>query len=287
MTTGPGRPRPPQHRRPAASNRPQPTPARSGAAAAHAAKAAKPDKGEWIYGRHAGLAALANRRRRVLRIVVVDELAPTIAAAAHDRPLPPPEIADRQRISRLLPDGAVHQGLAVRVEPLSPVMLEDVLATTGDDAVFVVLDQATDPRNVGAGLRAAAAFRAAAVVVQDRHAPAATGAVAKAASGALERLPLIFVVNIARTLRTLRAAGVRVIGFAAAAEHDLANVPLAGRVALVFGAEDHGLRRLVRESCDALARIPIDAATESLNLGTAAAIALYEAARRRPTESRG
>ncbi len=282
------RPRPPRGRRSAegeADARPQPPPASSGGAARPGPRSAKPDRGEWVYGRHAALAALANPRRRVFRIVVAAELAATVAALAAERPLPPTEIVDRQGIGRLLPTGAVHQGVAVRVEPLPSPALDDLLATAGADAVFVVLDQATDPRNVGAVLRAAAAFKARAVLMQDRHAPSATGALAKAASGALERVPLIFVVNIARALRTLRAADVRVIGFEAAAAHDLAEVALAGRVALVFGAEDHGLRRLVREACDELARIPIDAATDSLNLGTAAAIALYETARRRRERS--
>ena len=251
------------------------------------AKAAKQDRGEWLYGRHAALAALGNPNRRVLRTLATAELAAEIAAVAGSRPLPEVEIAERPAIARLLPDGAVHQGIAVRVEPLPLVALEDLLTTAGDDAVYVVLDQAQDPRNVGAVLRAAAAFAAVAVVVQDRHAPAATGALAKAASGALERVPLITVVNIARSLRAMAAAGVRIVGFDARAERNLADADLSGRIALVLGAEDHGLRRLVREGCDELTRIPIVAAVDSLNLGTAAAIALYEAARRRHPASPG
>ena len=290
----PKRPRPPQHlsqhrRLPPAGGQaalaaPLSATPPSATVGVRPARSAKPDKGEWIYGRHAGLAALANGRRRVLRIVAIDELAAAVAAAGEGRTLPPAESADRQRIARLLPDGAVHQGLAVRVEPLPAMALDEVLANSGNEALFVVLDQATDPRNVGAVLRAAAAFRATAVLVQDRHAPTATGAVAKAASGALERVPLVSVTNIARALRALAAAGARVIGFDAKATSELADAALSGRVALVFGAEDHGLRRLVRETCDELVRIPIDSATESLNLGTAAAIGLYEAARRRHPE---
>jgi 23S rRNA (guanosine2251-2'-O)-methyltransferase len=244
--------------------------------------------GVWIYGRHAGLAAIANPARRIRRIVALAEAGEAAQAAieASRRPGPPVEPIERAALAALLPADAVHQGIAVLAEPLPALGLEDVLFASGDDdAVFVVLDQATDPRNVGAVLRAAAAFRAAAVIVQDRHAPPVTGALAKAASGALERVPLVAVVNVARALRTLQAADTRIVGFAADAGsepyHDLARTALPRRVALVFGAEGPGLRRLVREACDAVARIPIADGVDSLNLGTAAAIALYETARRR------
>lgn len=254
-----------------------------GHSAGSAAASLSGDAATWIYGRHAALAAIANPRRHISRIVAVADQAPFIdaAAAGHQSPLPPPLFTDPRAIAALLPEGAVHQGLAVLAAPLPALHLEDMIASAGDQATVVVLDQATDPRNVGAVLRAAAAFAAIGVVVQDRHAPAPTGALAKAASGALERVPLVRVVNIARSLRTLQEAGFACFGFAGDGGVSIDAARLDGRVALVLGAEDSGLRRLVRESCDAIVRIPIAAsAVESLNVATAAAIALYEVSRR-------
>lgn len=245
--------------------------------------------GQWLYGIHAVLAAVANPRRRCQRILLSGEAEGALggriasAAAAAGGPRPALERVPRQAIERLLPPGAVHQGIAVLADPLPPPALADVLG--GIDgrpaAVIVVMDQATDPRNVGAVLRSAAAFAAAAVVVQERHAPGATAALAKAASGALELVPLVPVVNIARTLGVLKDAGFRCVGLDADTPGAIAEAALGGRVALVLGSEGKGLRRLVREGCDVLVRIPIAPGIESLNLSTAAAIALYEAARGR------
>lgn len=164
------------------------------------------------------------------------------------------------------------------VEPLAEVALETVVAGLEGAATscILVLDQASDPRNVGAVIRSAAAFGAAAVVTQDRHAPPATGALAKAAAGGLERVPLVSVVNIARALRTLQASGFWCVGLDAEANESLARALPRGRAAIVLGSEGHGLRRLTRETCDGLARIPIESASGSLNLSAAAAIALYE-----------
>lgn len=237
----------------------------------------------WIYGHHAALAAAANPRRRCRRLVAAAEAAePLAAAAARGSGGPAVEVADRPAIDALLPPGAVHQGMAVLADPLAEPVLEDIVldGTGAARAPLVVLDQATDPRNVGAVLRSAAAFGAAAVIVQDRHAPEATGALAKAASGALEIVPMVRVTNVARTLRALQDAGTWCLGFDAAAESTLADALPAGPVALVLGAEGAGLRRLVRETCDALARIPITG-VDSLNVSVAAAIALYEATRGR------
>ncbi|CAA7627446.1 23S rRNA (guanosine(2251)-2'-O)-methyltransferase RlmB [Magnetospirillum sp. SS-4] len=232
----------------------------------------------WLYGSHAVGAALINPERKIRRLLATAEAAKGLAG---NRPGIPVEPAERAEIDRLLPMGAVHQGVAALVEPLPAQGIEDVCraASLGETGVVVVLDQVTDPHNVGAILRSAAAFGALAVVVPDRHAPEETGALAKAASGALERMPLVRVTNVVRALDTLKESGFWVAGLAADAPKTLAGAALSGRVALVLGAEGEGLRRLTREHCDHLVRLPMKGDMESLNVSNAAAVALYELAR--------
>jgi 23S rRNA (guanosine2251-2'-O)-methyltransferase len=241
--------------------------------------------GLWLYGHHAVLAALDNPRRRVRRLVATAETARTMAdrfdAARAHHAVPPAEVLYRQDIDRLMPPGAVHQGLAALVEPLDAMGIEDVARAgkAAERAVVVVLDQVTDPHNVGAILRTAAAFGALAVVVPDRHSPEETGALAKAASGALERMPLVRVVNVVRALDELKEAGFWAAGLAADAPATMAEQKLTGRTVLVLGAEGEGLRRLTREHCDFLVRLPMTGGMESLNVSNAAAVALYELVR--------
>lgn len=248
----------------------------------------------WIYGAHAVGAALANPRRRILRLLHTGETAPAVdslLAAARsggtDAGKAEPvavERVDRALLDRLLPDGAVHQGLAARVEPLPPVAIEDICAAAGDDATVLLLDQVTDPHNVGAILRSAAAFGALAVVLTERNAAPESGALAKAASGALEHVPLVRVTNLARAMETLKDAGFWCIGLAAEATETLATANLSGRVALVLGSEGGGLRRLTRDRCDLLVRLPTGGPIADLNVSNAAAVALYERARNRQDE---
>jgi len=235
----------------------------------------------WLYGVHAVLAALANPERRVRRLLATPEAERQHEAALAAHPALAVERAERAEIESLLPPGAVHQGLALLCEQLPALDVADVeaLAAGRDSAVVVVLDQVTDPHNVGAVLRSAAAFGAVAVVVQERHAPDETGALAKAASGALERMPVVRATNLARALDRLKQAGFWCAGLAADAPATLAAAGLAGKVALVLGSEGEGLRRLVREHCDVLVRLPMTGAVESLNVSNAAAVALYEFAR--------
>jgi 23S rRNA (guanosine2251-2'-O)-methyltransferase len=180
-------------------------------------------------------------------------------------------------IDRMLPPGAVHQGAALEASPLKSHDLDEVLAQNhGGRRVILVLDQLSDPHNVGAILRTASAFGVTAVMVQDRHGPPQSGALAKAASGALDLIPYIEVVNISRALDQLAERGFWRIALAGDGDTSLAQAVPAGDVALVLGSEGDGIRRLVREHCEASAFIPIDRSVESLNVSNAAAIALYE-----------
>lgn len=234
----------------------------------------------WLYGRHAVAAALANPERRFHRLLVAGD-AP---------PLPPgsritAETATRGEIEAVLPAGAVHQGLALLADPPVDMSIEEFCATAAltDRALAVVLDQVSDPQNVGAVLRSAAVFGARCVILPDRHAPTATGALAKAASGALEIVPLIRTVNLARALGVLKEAGFWCVGLDAAAETAIENADRFPKTALVLGAEDDGLRRLTRESCDLLVRIPGVGPLSSLNVSNAAAVALYAITRETST----
>jgi 23S rRNA (guanosine2251-2'-O)-methyltransferase len=192
-----------------------------------------------------------------------------------------PETVERTRIEAVLPASAVHQGMALLAEPLPPIDFEAICeAQSQSRSRVIVLDQVEDPQNVGAILRSAAAFEALAVILTDRNAPPVSGALAKAASGALERVPLCRVPNLGRALERLAELGYWRVGLDAAGEKPLSEVlPGIRHVALVLGAEGAGMRRLTAEKCDYLARLPIAATAESLNVSAAAAIALYEAAR--------
>jgi 23S rRNA (guanosine2251-2'-O)-methyltransferase len=250
------------------------------------------ERGEgWIYGRHAVAAALANPLRRWRRLAVLageaDAAAAAVAAARAERRVSsaaaePIEALDRAALEALLPEGAVHQGWALQADPLDPADLDDVLRAaevTPGRSVILVLDRVGDPHNVGAILRSAAAFGVAAVVLPDHGAPPQSGALAKAASGGLDRVPLVRAVNLARTLDRLKAAGYWCCGLDENAASPLAGLDLGPRVALVLGSEGGGLRRLVRERCDYLARLPTRPELPSLNVSNATAIALYELAR--------
>lgn len=187
------------------------------------------------------------------------------------------EVIDSTALTRMLPAGAVHQGMVFKVQPLEGVSLEDI----AEDAsgVIVMLDQLTDTQNVGAIFRSALAFGAKGIVVQDRHSPALAGALAKAAVGATERLPCARVTNLSRALEKLSDMGWRAVALDGAAELTLEEALDSRPTVLVMGSEGDGVRRLVAEHCDVLAKIPMPGGFESLNVSNAAAIALYEVAR--------
>jgi 23S rRNA (guanosine2251-2'-O)-methyltransferase len=226
-----------------------------------------------FWGKHAVAAALDNPDRQVLKAWATREAAEFMQFPA-DLPVTMAEAPD---LGRLVPSDAPHQGVVVEVEPLEEVWLGDLLAQADERAVLLVLDQVTDPHNVGAILRSAAAFGALGIVTQDRHSPPESGALAKAASGALERVPWTRVVNLARALDEIAEAGFWRIGLAGEADSDLKDALGPAKVALVLGAEGPGMRQNTREHCDALARLPISDAVESLNVSNAAAVSLYAA----------
>lgn len=239
----------------------------------------RPDLPVWLYGSHACLAALGNPERSFRRLLLTREAREALQDQLPANPQP--EIVDRLRLESLLPPGAVHQGIALLVDPLDDGGIEGLREELAEGRdIVLLLDHVTDPRNIGAILRSAAAFGARAVVVTDRHAPEATGALAKAASGALEIVPLIRVTNLARALDQLAEYGYWRVGLEMESDKTLAEaVRDIRRTALVLGAEDEGLRRLTREKCDFLAKLPMSGAIESLNVSAAAAVALYECVR--------
>ena len=230
-----------------------------------------------FWGRHPVMAALANPERTVRKIWGTRE-----AVGALDIPsgitIVFAEVAD---LGRMVPGDTPHQGIVAEVDPLEDIWLGDLLAQgADDDRPLLVLDQVTDPHNVGAILRSAAAFDALGIVTQDRHAPPESGTVARSASGALELVPWIRVVNLARALDEIGEAGFWRVGLTGAAEQSLDQAMGSTKVALVLGAEGEGMRQNTEAHCDTLAKLPISARIESLNVSNAAAIALYAAVTR-------
>ncbi len=237
------------------------------------ARGGRPDR-LWIYGVHAVAAALGNPRRRVLRLVATRNALARLAEQG--APVPGAvEDAEPRELDRLVGADAVHQGVAAEVEPLPPLDLADL----GDARLLVVLDQVTDPHNVGAILRSAAAIGADAVVTTGRHAPHEGGVLAKAASGALDLVPLVEVANLARALGQLGTLGFTRVGLDSDGTLPIEEALASDRIALVLGAEGKGLRRLTRDTCDVVARLVMGGPLRSLNVSNAAVLALYLARR--------
>lgn len=230
-----------------------------------------------LYGRHGVTAALANPARRLRRLHATERaIEPLKAGLPEELNV---QLCDEARLARLLGPDVPHQGLALEVDMLPDISINDVLEA-GMSGPLVMLDQVTDPQNFGAILRSAAAFGAAAVISQDRHSPVETGALAKAASGTLEIMPWCRVVNLSRALETIAEAGYWRIGLTGHATQDLSAALDGRKVCLVLGAEGAGLRPNVADHTDVLARLPISSRVESLNVSTAAAVALYAATQR-------
>jgi 23S rRNA (guanosine2251-2'-O)-methyltransferase len=233
-----------------------------------------------MYGWHTVTAALQNPARHVRKLLATENAARRLSGEGVSSRVPPEVVRPSAIAERLLPD-AVHQGLYLETDPLPSPAIEDLPAR----GTVLVLDQITDPHNVGAIFRSAAAFAASAIVMTQRHSPEATGALAKAASGALEHVPLINVQNLARALTTLKQSGFFVVGLDSTGDADLTDLALRAPLALVLGAEGKGLRQLTKAICDHVARIDLPGDIKSLNVSNAAALGLYVASRRLPGAS--
>jgi len=263
-TTPPGGPRPGRPSRP-----------RSKPTAKFRPRPRDPDGPALLYGWHTVKAALENPRRRFRRLLATENAIRRLTEDGLKLPVTP-ELVRPDAIAAQLPPDAVHQGLLAEAEPLPSLAIEDLPA----DGIVLALDQITDPHNVGAILRSAAAFGVAGIVITARHSPEATGVLAKSASGALEYVPIAEVGNLARALDALKGRGFLLIGLDSLGTADLAATEMTSPLALVLGAEGKGLRQLTRTTCDQLARLELPGAIKDLNVSNAAALALYIATRR-------
>jgi len=234
-----------------------------------------PDGPVILYGWHPVKAALENPARGIRRLLATEN---AVRRLAEDHvPLRvEPELVRPQAIAQRLSPDALHQGLLVEADPLPSPELEEL----APEGIVLVLDQITDPHNVGAILRTAAGFAVAAIVTTARHSPEATGVLAKSASGALEYVPIVTVQNLARALSALRESGYLLVGLDSTGDCDLGDAALRAPLALVLGAEGKGLRQLTRATCDLVARLDLPGRIKSLNVSNAAALALYVASKR-------
>jgi len=223
-----------------------------------------------LYGWHSVTMALANPQRHIRKLFVTENVARRLADEKIDTRVPP-ELMHPGDIDRRLGPDAVHQGLLAEADPLPGLHLDEL----PQDGIVLVLDQITDPHNVGAILRSAAAFGVKAIVTTGRHSPEATGVLAKSASGALELVPMVEVANLHRALGEMNEAGFLTVGLDSEGQGDLSVVPLHAPLALVLGAEGKGLRQLTRDTCSVVARMDMPGAIKSLNVSNAAALALY------------
>jgi 23S rRNA (guanosine2251-2'-O)-methyltransferase len=235
----------------------------------------------WIFGKHAVAPVLLNSKRHILEIVVSRNNTDLLNDLLKNHPKREKlsgmvTIGSQELFSKILPEDAVHQGIAIKTLPLPSYAIEDIIENQKDTKKpLLILDQVSDPHNVGAILRSAAAFEAAAVILTKDNAPQETGVMAKSACGALELVPMVTVTNLRDTMNRLKDAGYWCIGLDGHAEQLMHQAKLPDRIALVLGAEGKGLRRLTRESCDMLVKLPISPQMESLNVSNAAAVALY------------
>lgn len=241
----------------------------------------KPSSHLWIFGRHACFSALNNPVRKIHQVLVTKSAKEDFLSLTLPKnlSLPTPRFVDNHSLDSILGPNIVHQGIALEVSPLEEYSLEKACKDGAERSLILVLDQVTDIQNIGAILRSSAAFGVKALVLTEYHSPPETGAMAKAASGALEITPIIRATNLVQALETLKQNGYWCVGLDGEAKQPLTALHKFEKLALVMGAEGKGLRRLTQKHCDLLVKIPIHSAMESLNVSNAAAIALYEANR--------
>jgi 23S rRNA (guanosine2251-2'-O)-methyltransferase len=231
----------------------------------------------WIYGKHAVKAALRNPKRSILRLIVLESSRDFFDKCATIKP----EIVDRHLFGAIFGKDAIHQGCAVQVKKLQDYSIEELTSDESDDRPFVFLDQVSDPQNIGSILRASAVFGARAVVVTENNSPELTPAISKAASGAMESIPLIRVINLVHTINNLKKKGFWCIGLDERSDEKIYEMSLNGKFILVVGSEGEGLRRLTRESCDFLIQLPCMGEFSTLNAAQAATVSLYEMLRQK------
>lgn len=236
--------------------------------------------GSILYGRHPVMAVIANKQRTVNKVLVTKDNTDEARAAciAANRNPSIVNTVDRKEIDRVLPHEAVHQGFAVYTSELPAYSIEEIclMADEKQNCHILILDQVTDPQNIGAIIRSCVAFNTLALIVQDKNAPSESGSMAKASAGMIELLPICRVTNLSRAIDQFKNAGFWTIGMDGNAKTSIDKIKKGGKNAIIMGSEGKGMRRLVEESCDTTVKLPISPLVESLNVSTAAAIALYE-----------
>ncbi len=232
-----------------------------------------------LYGRHPVLAAINNSQRKISKIFCtkenLDEIKKILSQTKRNIPL---NTIDRKDLDKMLPRDAVHQGFAIQCQELENYTLDEIcrMADEKQNCHILLLDQVTDPQNIGAIIRSCVAFETLALILQDKNSPTESGAMAKASAGMIEQLPICRVTNLSRAISQLKDSGFWVIGMDGYATTYIDGINKTGKIAIVMGSEGKGMRRLVEENCDATVKLPIAPSVESLNVSTAAAIALYE-----------
>lgn len=228
-----------------------------------------------IYGRHAVLSALKNPKRRIQKLLIAAENKAEINQISPNIPF---TIIDKKDFNKILPEDAVHQGFALYCSRLDNCDITDLIEMSEDKkrCYVLILDQVTDPQNIGAIIRSCAAFEALGLIVQDKNSPLESGAMDKAAAGTIEYVPISRVTNLSRAIETLKDNGFWVMGMDGYADTTIDKINKDGKIAIVMGSEGKGMRRLVQENCDSSVKLPISPNVESLNVSTAAAITLYE-----------
>lgn len=228
-----------------------------------------------LYGHHAVFEALKNPSRKIIKVLITPENETEFKKEFRDIPY---QVVQKKEIEKALPQNAVHQGFALFTKPLEPVFLEDLINATAnkEKCVVLILDQLTDPQNIGAIMRSAAAFNVSGLIVQDKNAPLESGTMAKASAGTIEFMPLVRATNLSRAIESLKKAGFWVIGMDGYAKQSLKDINKNAKLAVVMGSEGAGMRRLIQESCDITVRLNMNPRVESLNVSVAAGIVLYE-----------